>query len=88
MAAKDVFLSACDEVGWMISDTSPALADLAEHLFDHAGRGSDRWSMIMVRARDGASCAEAGGSKSDILVFLEEATFRAQSFGIALPGAA
>lgn len=85
MSAKDVFLSACTAVEWTIGDTSPSLDDLSEHLFDHAGRGSDKWSMIMVRVRDGAAAATNGGSVEDVVVCLAEASFRAQNFGVALP---
>jgi len=85
MAAKDTFLAACAVVGWTIADTSPALDDLAEHLFDHAVRGSDAWSRIMVRVRDAVAIAEDGGAIGDVVLPLGEATLRAQDAGVALP---
>lgn len=86
MAAKDTFLAACDALGWTITDTSPALDDLAEHLFDHAGRGSDPWSLVMTRVRDAALCAEDGDLEA-VTACLTEAANRAVARGIALPGA-
>jgi len=87
MAAKETFLAACDALGWTIADDSPALGDLAEHLFDHAGRGSDPWSLVMTRVRDAAREAAVGADIAIVKSFLIEAADRATARGIALPGA-
>jgi hypothetical protein len=83
---KETFLEAAASIDWIIADKTPALADMAEGLFDHAGRGSDPWSMVMTRVRDAVLCAEGGGSVAAVKAWLVEAATRANAKGIALPG--
>lgn len=86
MNPKETFLEAATSLGWLIADTSPDLASLAEHLFDHAHRGSDPWSVVMARVRDAVASAEAGHTVATVKAWLTEATGRATARGIALPG--
>lgn len=85
MSAKTNFLAACAAVSWTVVDDGSDVDTIAEHLFDHAGRGSDAWSRIMVRVRDGAAAAAAGADVPDIVLQLGEASLRATMAGIALP---
>ncbi len=85
MAAKDIFLDACSQVGWVIPPSNDSLEDLAEHLFDHAGRGSDPWAVVMARVRAAVMYAEADDAPST-LVSIQEADERAHAFNIPVPG--
>lgn len=91
------FIAAGTNVGWvnLTDDGITSLADYAEHLFDHAVRGSDKWATIMVPVRDGAQAAidagtTAAGAATEAAVetiqgHLQLATERAERKAIALP---
>ena len=90
MTPREMFIEAATQCGWLVSDPDQnvTLSDLAEHLFDHAVRGSDPWSLIMTRVRDGVVEAESvGATVNSVKVCLGEATLRATQRLIALPGA-
>lgn len=83
---KDTFIAACQSFGWQVPEGA-TLAEVADKLFDHAGRGSDAWASVMVPVRDAAAQAEAGFSAEIVTASLADAWTRALRKGVSAPGA-